>query len=103
MARYRIKEKLDLTSITTQEYRTLHETLDEYLRTGVLDVPNSDSSFDFDSSDDVDFNKVVPHDVDIYDAACGHDDPFLGVVPLKSTPDNATENNTVSEPSVIES
>lgn len=103
MARYRIKEKADLISVTTQYFKTLHETLDEYLRTGVLDTPPADSSYDFDSADDVDFNKVVPHDVDIYDAACGHDDPFLGVVPLTSTSDNATDNNAVSDPSIIES
>lgn len=82
MSHFRIKSKSDLVSVTTQEFKTLHETLDEYLRTGVLDTPSSDASFDFDNADEVDFNKPVPHDVDIYDAASGHDDPFLGVAPL---------------------
>lgn len=99
MGRYRIKPKDDLTSVTTQEYKSLHETLDEYLRTGVLDTPSSDSSFDFASAEDVDFNVEVPHDVDIYDAACGHDDPFLGVTPLNDSPavsnDNAPAQETV--------
>lgn len=102
MGRYRIIAKSDLVSVTTQEFKTLHETLDEYLRTGVLDTPASDSSYDFASADEVDFDKVVPHDVDIYDAACGHDDPFLGVVPL--TESKETTSVSSSEPaSVIES
>lgn len=97
MGKYRIRPKADLTSVTTQEYKTLHETLDEYLRTGVLDTPASDSSFDFKDADDVDFNRPVPHDVDIYDAACGHDDPYLGVTPLN------TNNSDSSDASITAS
>lgn len=96
MAHFRIKSKFDLVSVTTQEFKTLHETLDEYLRTGVLDTPSSDSSYDFDSADEVDFDKPVPHDVDIYDAACGHDNPFLGVAPLAADP--ATGDSQANAP-----
>lgn len=85
MGHFRVKPKSDLVSVTTQEFKTLHETLDEYLRTGVLDTPSSDSSFDFDSAEEVDFDKPVPHDVDLLDVAAGHDDPFLGVTPLTVT------------------
>lgn len=96
MGRRIILPKYDLTSETTQEYKTLHETLEEYLLTGVLDTPSSDASFDFNSADEVDFNKEVAHDVDLYDAAAGHDDPFLGVTPLTESKDNA---NNVAETS----
>lgn len=99
MSHYCIKPKYDLVSVTTQEHKTLHETLDEYLRTGVLDTPASDASFDFDSADEVDFDKPVPHDVDIYDAAAGHDNPFLGVTPLTNEP--AQQTNEPADPSTV--
>lgn len=94
MGHYRIIEKSDLTSITPQDIKSLHETLEEYLTTGNLDAPSSESSYDFDSADEVDFDKPVPHDVDMYDAAARMDDPFLGVTPLNDSPTDA--NNTAS-------
>lgn len=75
-------------SETDQHFKTLHQTLDEYLRTGVLPVDDTPESYDV---KDVEPSKVnlrgnYAHDVDLLDAACGSDDPFLGVVPLDADP-----------------
>lgn len=84
-------------SETDQNGKTLHQTLDEFLKTGHLDVTEAPESYDFDSADDVDFNKPLAHDVDLLDAACGNDDPFFGVNPLRSEDiASATEPETKS-------
>lgn len=66
-------KQTNLISQTDQNCKSLHETLDEYLHSGVLDVSPNPESYDFDSADEVDFNKDVAHDVDLYDAVAGID------------------------------
>lgn len=87
MIRYVAPRQSNLISATDQNFKSLHQTLDEYLRSGVLDVNNNPESYDFEDADSVDFDKPVPQDVDVYDAACGKVDPFANVGDDSGTPE----------------
>ena len=63
-------------SATDQDYKTLHASFEEYLVTGKLDVSSLPASFDFAKEEDVDFNKPLPHDIELLDAACGRSSAF---------------------------
>lgn len=87
-------------SETDQKCKTLHQTLDDFLRTGELNTEQRPESYDFTEVDDpskLDLRANLAHDVDLLDAACGNDDPFFGVVPL-SKPSESDVKTPESKP-----
>lgn len=69
-------------SSTDQKFKSLHASFDEYVLSGKLDISSLQPSYDFKSEEDVDFNKPLPHDVELLDVACGRASAF----PIKSDP-----------------
>lgn len=87
-------------SETDQKCKSLHQTLDDFLRTGELNAEQRPESFDFKDVEDsskVDLRANLPHDVDLLDAACNIDNPFFGVVPL-SKPSESDVKTPESKP-----